>query len=318
MFSKIFKKEKVLVVGDIILDIHHEGVPLGILSENPTVVMRSTKERRSWGGAGFLVRNILTLGGSAIFVFLLGEDEYSKYIEDFTHQDLETYFIKEKARKVTVKQRFWVNKRKLLAWDHLDNRPISKDIEMKCLKIVKNNLSQVDKIIISDYRHGFLTKSLAKKLVKLAQENKKPIYIDSQVAQSSANHIWYKGADLFCLNQMEAISVDSQFSEDSLKLSMIRLAKKLDTKCLIIKLGEKGAVALFNNKWIEGKPYKVKVIDTVGAGDAFFAVFTLSSQEITSHIMKMANTWAGLSTTKAGTEIPSAKKFESIIRKKKK
>src|ERR1035441_1905839 len=32
-----------------------------------------------------------------------------------------------------------------------------------------------------------------------------PIYVDSQVSQCAANHHWYKGATLFCVNEKEAL-----------------------------------------------------------------------------------------------------------------
>ena len=63
-----FSEEKVLVIGDAILDIYHYGRPLKISAETPTMVVKDESLKVSWGGAALLVRNILELGGGGVFL----------------------------------------------------------------------------------------------------------------------------------------------------------------------------------------------------------------------------------------------------------
>ncbi len=308
---------KVIVIGDLIIDIYHQGKILGASVEAlhflPKTVIEHEISRASAGGAGFLVRNMLAFGGNVIFLTCVGGDDYAKEEALLSHGRLEKIVIHDPERKTTVKERFWVNGHKVLKWDRLDNRPISPAIERKILSFVKNHIKDVDRIIISDYRHGLLTKALAEKLVRLAKINQKPIYIDSQVAQNKTNHIWYRGADLFCLNAKEAKSIDPKFAGGKIKKSLAHLQKILQTKNVILKLGDKGSASLVQDKFIETKGLKIRVVDPTGAGDAFFAALALS-KNLTEKELRIANAWAGLKTTLRDTQTPSLADLNKYVK----
>lgn len=250
-----------------------------------------------------------------IFLTCLGGDDYAKEAATLSHGRLKKMVFKDPKRKTTVKERFWVDGCKVLAWDRMDNKFISSALERKILNFTKNHIKNVDKVIVSDYRHGLITKSLAGKLVRLAKTSQKPIYVDSQVAQSRTNHAWYRGADLFCLNVKEAKSIDPKFTEREIKKSLARIQKFLQAQDIVLKLGDKGSASLLGEKFIITPVFKIKVVDTTGAGDAFFAVLALS-KNLTERELKIANTWAGLKTTLRGTQTPTLvdlKKYVKLI-----
>jgi len=308
---------KVIVIGDLIIDIYHQGKILGACVEtsrfSPKKVIKDEILRVSAGGAGFLVRNMLALGGNVIFLTCLGGDDYAQAEATLSHSRLKKIVLKDPKRKTTVKERFWVDGCKVLAWDRLDNKFISPALEKKILNFTKDNIKNIDKVIVSDYRHGLITKSLAGKLVRLAKTSKKPIYVDSQVAQNKTNHAWYRGADLFCLNVKEAKSIDSKFTETEIKKSLLRIQKFLQAKDIVLKLGDKGSASLLGEKFIITPVLKIKAVDTTGAGDAFFAVLALS-KNLTEKELKIASTWAGLKTTFYGTQTPALADLKKYIK----
>lgn len=308
---------KVIVIGDLIIDIYHQGKVLGASVEasrsSLKPVIKHEVSRTSAGGAGFLVKNMLAFGGEIIFLTCVGNDDYAEEAASLSHPRLKKIALKDPKRKTTVKERFWAGGCKVLSWDRLDNRPISSAIEKKILNFTKNHIKEADKIIISDYRHGLLTKVLAKKLVLLAKANQKPIYIDSQVAQSKSNHVWYRGADLFCLNAKEAKSIDPKFADGGIKKSLARIQKILQTKNVVLKLGDKGSASLLEEKFIKTAALKIKAVDVTGAGDAFFAVLALS-KNLTEKELAIANTWAGLKTTLYGTQTPSLANLKKYVK----
>lgn len=310
---------KVIVIGDLIIDIYHQGKFLGASVEASrflpkNAVIQHEISRASVGGAGLLVRNMLALGGSVVFLTCVGGDSYAKEEDSLSHKRLKKIVIKDPKRQTTVKERFWVGGCKVLKWDRLDNRFVSSAIERKILNFAKNHIKNVDRVIISDYRHGLLTKTLAGKLVRLAKANRKPIYIDSQVAQSKTNHVWYRGADLFCLNVKEAKSIDSKFKEGEPQKSLARLQRILQTKNIVLKLGDQGSASLLGEKFIKTPALKIKAVDTTGAGDAFFAVLALG-KNLTEKELAIANTWAGLKTTLYdNTEMPSLAGLKKYIK----
>ena len=198
-----------LVIGDLILDVYHYGKPLHDSVEGvPTI--RKDRREVSYGGAGLLVRNILRLGGKLCFVSAVGRDAFGEVARKFNDKNLQKFFVSEPGMQTTVKERFVVGGKKVLKWNHLNEKAIGKSSEKNILSFIKKHLKFFDKLVISDYRHGLISKSLARNVIKLAKKFKKPVYVDSQIAQSQGNHEWYQGADLVCLNILEAQSIDRQ------------------------------------------------------------------------------------------------------------
>lgn len=294
---------RLLVIGDLILDIYHYGDRLKASAEGASSFEEKFMEV-SYGGAGLVVRNILHLGGRATFLSRIGKDDFGRHLQEFSHKNLKKIFIGESGRKTTVKERFVAAGEKLLKWNHLDNRELAGASERRIVNFLRRNLKSFDKLVVSDYRHGLLTKSLAKKIVQIAKQSRIPVYLDSQVSQKQANHSWYKGADLICLNQLEAASLDKKFIPRNLKQSLKRLSHLLQSPNVILKLGEKGSAALCGGSYIETPAAKVKTVDATGAGDAFYAVLSLLNFPPSRAQLRLANHWAALTTTKIGTQLP--------------
>ncbi|MEM2637683.1 MAG: carbohydrate kinase [Candidatus Korarchaeota archaeon] len=87
---------------------------------------------------------------------------------------------------------------------------------------------------------------------------------------------------------------------------------------VVIKMGAKGAVAYTKEQKIFQKPFKVEVVSTVGAGDAFNAGFLhgyLSGKEISKSLLYGAGCAARVITMKgAMSALPRADELEDFIR----
>jgi D-beta-D-heptose 7-phosphate kinase / D-beta-D-heptose 1-phosphate adenosyltransferase len=310
-----FSVSRVLLIGDVILDEYRWGTALGLSAETPTIVASDDSTTISIGGAGLLCRNILALGGNVKFTSLVGDDEYRQYTGQFQHPNLTKVFLEEPGRKTTVKSRFWVSGYKLLQWDRLDNRFIGADLEREIVSTITADLRSFDKLIVSDYRHGLISENLAHCLVELAKKSGKPLYVDSQVSQRNGNHRWYTGANLFCLNRREALTVDAEFDSRPIEDSLAALQETLQAENLVVKLGEKGCTALLGSRLVTAAPPLVEARDTTGAGDAFFAVLSLAPEPLSESDLAMANTWAALSTTLKGAQAPTLSMLDETFRK---
>lgn len=306
---------KILMIGDVILDEYRWGKALGLSAETPTIVARDETTSVSLGGAGLFCRNMLALGGKVKFISLVGGDAFKRFTNGYRHKNLVKAFIEDKTRKTTVKSRFWVSGYKLLQWDQLDNRSISAEIEADIVKMIDSELSAFDRLIVSDYRHGLIPESLAATLVELGKKHKKPVYVDSQVSQREGNHRWYKGADLFCMNEREALTVDSEFMNRPMADSLAALTSTLESGTVVVKRGEHGCSVLIDSKLVSVAPPPTVVKDTSGAGDAFFAVLSLAQGELCEDHLAMANTWAALSTTLKGAQPPTLPMLYDSLKK---
>jgi rfaE bifunctional protein kinase chain/domain len=298
--------KRVLVVGDSIIDVHHYGVPLKTSEE-----VKGGKAERTevtWGGAALLVRNLLELGVRVSFVSRIGGDEGAALAKKLVHPRLTKHFIIEKGKVTTVKERFFLGGKKVFKWNHLNDENMGKVASREFQRKVRQFLSDAECLLVSDYRHGMLGKDLAKFLVATAHKLRKPLYVDSQVAQAQSNHQWYEGADLAAVNEKEAVSVYPKFGKTPLEFSLQALSKILKCPNIIVKLGAKGSVAWLSGKLVRTPAYNVKAVDTTGAGDAFLAALATGAFPPTEKNLVFANKWAGLATEIKGTIPPKLRK----------
>ncbi len=77
-------------------------------------------------------------------------------------------------------------------------------------------------------------------------------------------------ADVVKMNEEEADLLLSR-KEGDLKDKITEFHSKYHVKTIVVTLGEKGAIVWHDHKFYEHPGYPVKVVDTVGAGDAFLA-----------------------------------------------
>ena len=80
-------------------------------------------------------------------------------------------------------------------------------------------------------------------------------------------------ADLLKCNEEEILFLSKEYGtkKNSLKDSVVFLSKKTRTPSICVTRGEKGAILFENEGFYEHPGFKIKVKDTVGAGDSFLA-----------------------------------------------
>jgi len=300
-----FDAQRVLLIGDTILDIYTYGSAMGLSAETPTIVARRKEVKHSLGGAALVCRNLLELGASVDFVTLVGGDEEAAHVRNFAAPKLKMLTVADPDRPTTVKHRFWVDGYKLFQLDQRDDRDLSPAIAAEVLKQVVRSLGEADLVVISDYRHGLLSAEVLAALLPMVHAAGKPVYVDSQVSQTAANHTLYRGGCVVCLNLKEARCIDPKFAPEQDSAAFALLNEALDTDRIIIKLGENGAMFQHGARVTHAPANEVKVVDTTGAGDAFLAAFCVAGLDDPEGALKLANAWAGLSVEIHGTAPPS-------------
>ncbi len=80
-------------------------------------------------------------------------------------------------------------------------------------------------------------------------------------------------ADFIKLNdeELEEICAEFKILTDTIENKILEVSKRTNTSQICITKGSQGAILFFQNHFYYNKGYKVKVIDTVGAGDSFLA-----------------------------------------------
>lgn len=302
------KHKRITVIGDSIIDIYVYGNAIGKSAETPTIVARRSREETSLGGAFLLVRNLLEIGASVNFITLVGSDSESSFVDSFEHPKLKKLIIRETGRRTTSKKRYWIDGYKLLQFDEFDNTPIKGNPYLQARSFIESSLLETELLLVSDYRHGLMSGDLITFCLNESKRQNKDIYIDSQVSQSSSNHLAYKNATLFVLNEKEVASIlDTKLSDPAIVFE--DLSRILNSNKIIIKLGERGSIALINESVITTQALECDSIDTCGAGDAFFAMLAMSDIKAPESALTSANRWAGLATTRLGANPPALQDF---------
>jgi rfaE bifunctional protein kinase chain/domain len=308
-----FAQKKVLLVGDVILDVYIQGKSAGQALGVSVPRIEEVHTSVAFGGNGLVANNILELGGILYFVSIVGADGDAKLYNSLRHKRLHKFFFTDKSRRTTVKKRLFVDGKRLLHLNSADNHTIDGKLENKIIAQVESLVDKVDVVVIMDPQHGLLTRKLIKKLLDLSKKFQKPLYIDAQIAHRKSNHHLYAGAHTMLLNENEAKAVYPSFNPLEPEKSIKRIQQKLHLQNVIVKLGENGSIALISDTFIKTAPRRVDAVDPVGAGDAFLAAVCLGDRNNPKDTLEVANIWAALSTTIPGTTPPKKKALLTIV-----
>ncbi len=275
---KEFKKIKIHVVGDTIVDELLNTFLIGGQIKTPTLSLLEGKLDRYTGGAAIVAAHLAASGANVQFTTVLGDDENQNFvIKKLKKYKVKLNFFTEPNRPTTTKKVIVNKNHRLVKLDKLDNTPINENTLNKIKKKIRDVKS--DGVIFSDFRHGIFNKLNIEIFSKAI--NKKSLKIaDSQVATRWGNITEFKNFDLITPNEKEArFSVGDQDSTVD-RLTQL-LYEKSNCKNIILKLGEKGIYSISKDRNIDHKGYSLDSFatnetDPVGAGDALLAYSSLS------------------------------------------
>ena len=274
---KKFKKIKVHVVGDTIVDSYTRTNLIGGNTKTPTPSVLYQEKNDYVGGAGIVAQHLKSAGAKVFFTTVLGRDDLQKFVyKKMKDSKISFNPIVDSTRPTTNKNTIISNGYKLLKIDKVDNQVISGKILKKIQKIIENK--KCDALIFSDFRHGIFNKTTIPLLVS-SIPNKTFKVADSQVATRWGNITDFLEFDLLTPNEREV-----RFSLADQDSSISNLTRELQYKAkfknLILKLGERGVVSVdgVNTKAsaFSIPSFVKKVVDTTGTGDALLSYATLS------------------------------------------
>jgi len=272
-----FRKINVAVVGDLILDEYIQCEALGMSREDPTLVVSPQETKRFLGGAAIVAAHCKSMGASAQFHSVLGNDDLSIWAEE----KLAQYGVKSKikideSRPTTLKQRYRVGQKTMIRVSHLRQHEISSDIQNQIYSDIESDINNIDCLIFSDFNYGVLPEKLVKRLIKLGRKHKVFLAADSQASSQIGDITRFSGVDLVTPTEYEArISLREPVSGLNI------IAQDLINKCManlaIITLGEAGSLVVDRSLEIDRLPsLNVSPVDISGAGDSMLVGVALA------------------------------------------
>ena len=235
-----FKKKKIHVVGDTIIDSLTECTMLGASGKTPTLSVQFQNQTDFVGGAGIVAKHLASTGSEVVFTTVMGNDELSNFAEkDLLDNNIKLNIIRDDLRPTTNKNAIVVGDYRMIKIDKIDNRVVEFDVQEKIQNFIKKTVT--DCIIFSDFRHGIFTKENIPKYIESINKNVFKV-ADSQVASRWGNILDFKGFDLITPNEKEArFSLGDQ--ETGVRPLTSILIKNSLCKNIILKLGSRGSIA---------------------------------------------------------------------------
>lgn len=271
--------QRVLVVGDVMLDRYLMGAVSRISPEAPVpvVLYQSTDDRL--GGAANVALNIRALGSEPILCSVVGDDPDGHALASMLPQNgmQSNGLVFSTTRKTTVKTRVLGNNQQMLRIDQEDIHDLEPEeteaLTRKVLALMDEH--PVQALIFQDYNKGVLTPEL----IAVLSEGARSRGILTAVDPKKTNFLAYHRVDLFKPNLKE-IRDSAPFpvfpEPQSLRNAVEFLRQNIQNRITMITLSEKG---LFLDDGNSGQLYPTvqrNVADVSGAGDTVISIAALA------------------------------------------
>lgn len=305
-----FSQKKILVIGDVMLDLYTYGKVTKISPEAPVLVLLKTAEEFVPGGAANVASNLVSLGAQVMLSGVVGKDNNKEILfKTLKDKKINTKLIlTQELKPTTLKHRLVADNHQLLRVDEEDVANLDMVTESRLLSVVKKEIESCDGVILSDYAKGVFSENFTKRVIKIAKKHKKITVAD--IKPSSKD--FFKGVDVLTPNWKEA-------KEMSGKLDLTEVGKSLVKffgAHIVITRGEEG-VSVFNREGTsrDFPTKKIKIFDVSGAGDTSVAVLTLGmvcglDVENSAYL---ANYAGGIVVQKPGTATISLEELKSAV-----
>ena len=271
------KGQKVLIVGDVMIDEYFIGDAERISPEAPVPVVKVQERRLLVGGAGNVARNISTLGGQAELIGVHGTDVQGKILlQTLQQQGIRARLSALEDRPTTVKTRILARNQQMLRVDHEANGPLSAKATVSLLAQVQAIIENYSVLVVSDYGKGVVTKELMDGLRSLCERPLSNVRI--LVDPKTPNIELYAHAHILTPNTKEtseAANLPANTSEEILRAGE-KLLGKLQCAHLLTTLGPQGMALFLSKDEVWHIPAVARqVFDVTGAGDTVMAVLSL-------------------------------------------
>ena len=295
---------RVLCVGDVILDHYQYGTVERISPEAPIPVLLVKNEDALLGGAGNVVRNLVSLGVGARFVAVIGDDnagqEVLRQIADLKIDA--AGLIKDDGRRTSTKTRFLAAGQQILRADHETVAPLGDAIRGRVVEAASEAMQKCDVVVLSDYGKGVLQGGAAGELIAAARKAGKSVIVDPKGTEYER----YRGAAVLTPNRRELAEATRMPTgcDDEVVAAARRLIEDCALDAVLATRGPDGMTLLAKDGELTHlKAEAREVFDVSGAGDTVAATLAaaLASGAALPEAAALANVAAGIVIGKVGT-----------------
>lgn len=257
--------KKILVIGDIMLDINHFCNTTRTAPESVNLpVYNIYKSESIFGGAANVANNLKRLDNVVILLSVIGGDFAGKSISDLLFSTgITSKLFVDQERLTTQKFRLFCNDLIVNRHDIESTFDISDSIRDMIINYIAS-ISDIDAIVISDYSKGIITKSLCQKIIQYANQNDIPTFVDPKVIQFEK----YRGCFCFKPNLLEGSTI-SRTNDTNKIFDFIR--NNICCNNILLTCGKDGMYCNSIDNHVQHFD-KINVVDVTGCGDTVISV----------------------------------------------
>ncbi len=308
----MFRDRRVIVLGDAILDEYLVGDCSRISPEAPVPVLKVTHSRPVLGGAANTAANIVSLGGQATLIALVGDDGAGMILRQCARTagiDLQAIDI---GAPTLRKTRVVGQHQQIVRLDYEEVRPLPSQSQVAIASLLGSLVGSGDIVVISDYAKGLLSPPLAQEIFRRAHEAGLVVIVDPR----PQNRDCYHGCDYLTPNWRESRALlglpDVDPSQESVSAVASALATGLDTH-IVLTLGPHGIsfCSRDGREQFAMPTLAREVFDVSGAGDTVVATLALALASGLDHAssVSLANRAASIVVGKFGTATVTAEEI---------
>jgi rfaE bifunctional protein kinase chain/domain/rfaE bifunctional protein nucleotidyltransferase chain/domain len=276
--------QKIVVIGDYILDRYHFCDATGVAGEGPMMALRQMGTRDFDGGAAVIALHAAGLGAEPTLVTSLGKDDFSQA----TAMRLRGAGVDVRAetnrRSLVRKSRYLVDETKMFKVDEGSADPLDSRQESAVAETILHAADGAAAVIFADFGYGLLTAGLLDRIMSPLRQSA-PI-ITADVSGVQANLLRFKQVDLLCPTEREVRETLHDFAS-GLGAVVWNLLHANEARQAIITLGKQGLVTFDRPAAPEADPngrlrseylpaLTTHATDPLGCGDALLATASLS------------------------------------------
>ncbi len=308
-----FRRQTVLVAGDLVADEFVFGEIARVSREAPVLILKRRESQILPGGGANAVYNLADLGARVLPVGIVGDDASGHaLLQRFKEKGIPTAGISvDRKYTTTTKTRILAgsihgSRHQVLRIDREPEGAVSPARRRQIAARARQMAKRAAAVLLSDYGYGTVTPALA-----AALGGKRPVIVDSRYDIAS-----YRGATAATPNEAEleeAFHIRIGNNKKLLEKSGRAMLRRMDMRALLVTRGRDG-MSLFET----GRPTLHIPIhggdqntDITGAGDTVIATFTLAlaAGADFASAARLANIAGGIVVMKRGTATASAKEL---------
>ena len=288
-----FGGQRVLVVGDAMLDRFIVGRVTRISPEAPVPVVQFQSEYVRLGGAANVAHNIAALGGKPSLVAVVGADAGAGRLKaQLTEAGVDVDgLVEDPARPTTEKVRIVTERNQQVArLDYEQDGDVTGEVERALAERAARHGSSAAALLVSDYLKGAVTRSVFEALVAIASGSaagaaagrsgaslaarRVPLIVDPKIPHLAV----YAGATLVTPNHHEAeVATHLRVrTDDDAREAAREFRRRAQCEAVLVTRGDQGM-------WLSGVDAEGaipavarEVSDVTGAGDTVVATLALA------------------------------------------